>query len=55
MVDPLDFKFANLRPPCSKCGGPLILTRIEPGKPSADLRTYYCSACESTEVIVGTI
>jgi hypothetical protein len=53
MVDPQDFKFANLRPPCSKCGR--ILTRIEPGKPGAHLQTYYCSACESTEVIVGTI
>ena len=39
MVDPLDFKFANLRAPCSKCGRPLILTRIEPGKPGARLRT----------------
>jgi hypothetical protein len=39
-MDPLDFKFVdNLRPPCSKCGRPLILTRIEPEEPGFDLRT----------------
>jgi hypothetical protein len=29
-MDPLDFKFVdNLRPPCSMCGKPLILTKVE--------------------------
>jgi hypothetical protein len=55
-MDRLDFKFVdNLRPPCSKCGRPLILTRIEPGKPDFDLRTYYCAACQDTEVIIAAI
>jgi hypothetical protein len=56
MTDPLDFKFVdNLLPPCSKCGRPLILTRIEPEEPGFDLRTYYCAACEDIEVIIAAI
>jgi hypothetical protein len=56
MTDPLAFKFVdNLRPPCSKCGKPLILTRIEPEEPGFDLRTYYCAACEDSEVVVAAI
>ena len=40
MVDPLNFKFVNnRRPPCSRCGRPLILTRIEPEEVGFDLRT----------------
>ena len=55
-MDPLDFKFVdNIRPPCSKCGRPLILTRIEPEEPGFDLRTYYCAACEDVEVIIAAI
>jgi hypothetical protein len=55
-MDPLEFKFVdNLRPPCSKCRRPLILTRIEPEEPGCDLRTYYCAACEETEVIIAAI
>jgi hypothetical protein len=55
-MDPLDFKFVdNLRPPCSKCGRPLILTRIEPEEPGFDLRTYYCAAREDVEVIIAAI
>jgi hypothetical protein len=53
---PPDFKFVdNLRPPCSKCGRPLILTKIETAEPGFDLRTYYCAACEDTEVIIAAI
>jgi hypothetical protein len=56
MTDPLEFKFVDsLRPPCSKCGGPLILTRIAPEEPGFDLRTYYCAACDATEAIVSAI
>jgi hypothetical protein len=56
MSDPLAFKFVDtLRPPCSKCGRPLILTRIEPEEPGFDLRTYYCAACEDVEVIIAAI
>jgi len=45
----------NLRPPCSACGRPLILTGIEPEAPGQDLRIYYCAACESNETIVAQI
>jgi hypothetical protein len=56
MTDPLAFKFVdNLRPPCSKCGRPLILTRIEPEEPGFDLRTYYCAACADSEVIIAAV
>jgi hypothetical protein len=55
-MDPLDFKFVdNLRPPCSKCARPLILTRIDPEDQGCDRRTYYCAACENTEVIIAAI
>jgi hypothetical protein len=54
--DPLKFEFVNnLRPPCSRCGRPLILTRIEPEKSGFDLRTYYCAACEDNEVVVSAV
>jgi hypothetical protein len=45
----------NLRPPCSACGKPLILTRIEPEAPGHDLRVYYCAACGSHETIISPI
>jgi hypothetical protein len=52
----LDSKLVEkLRPPCSKCGRPLILTRTEPGKPGFDRRTYYCAACQDTELVVVPI
>jgi hypothetical protein len=43
------------RPFCGLCGMRLILTRIEPEEPGFDLRTYYCAACEDTEVIIAAI
>jgi hypothetical protein len=56
MADPLDFKFVDiLRPPCSKCGRPFVLTKIEPEEPGFDLRTYDCAACEDSEFIVAAI
>jgi hypothetical protein len=56
MTDPPAFKFVdNLRPPCSKCGRPLVLTKIEPEEPGFDLRTYYCAACEDSEFVVAAI
>jgi hypothetical protein len=56
MTDPLAFKFVNtVRPPCSKCGRSLILTRIEPDKAGFDLRTYYCAACQDTETIIAAV
>jgi len=56
IIDPLDFKFVdNLRPPCSECSRPLILTRIEPEAPGFDLRVYYCAHCEANETIIAAI
>ena len=50
---PLNFTFVeHLRPPCSKCSRPLILTRFEPEKPGFGLRIYYCAACEANETII---
>jgi hypothetical protein len=34
------------RPRCPKCQGRTMLTRIEPGPDSSDLRTFECSKCE---------
>ena len=54
-MDALDFKFVDkLRPLCSKCGRPLLLTGIETEEPGFG-RTYYCAACEDTEVIIAAI
>jgi hypothetical protein len=56
MADIPKYKFVdNLRPPCSKCGRPLLLTRIEPEEPGFDLRTYYCASCEANETIIASI
>ena len=39
MTAPLNFKFVDhLRPPCFKCGRPLILTYFEPEEPGFGLR-----------------
>ena len=55
-MDPLDFKFINtLRPPCAKCGRPLVLTRIEPEKPGFDRRIYYCMHCQSPEFVTARV
>jgi hypothetical protein len=50
------FKFLEYqRPPCSRCGRPLVLTRIEPWDPGFDLRIYYCAHCADTETIISPI
>jgi hypothetical protein len=47
-------KFANnLRRPCSRCGKPLMLTRIEPANPGFDLRVYYCAHCGDHDTIIS--
>jgi hypothetical protein len=39
-------------PPCSKCGAPTQLARIEQGdEPDYDLRTYECTSCAHAKVI----
>jgi hypothetical protein len=56
MTDPLDFRFVDIpRPPCSRCGRPLKLIRIEPEEPGFDLRTYYFVVCEANEVIIAAV
>ena len=35
----------KLRPPCSRCGEPLLLSTILPAKPGSELRVYYCASC----------
>jgi hypothetical protein len=57
VTDPLNSKFANyLRPPCSACGRPLILTRIQPDeRPGFDLRVYYCAACGMSATVIGPV
>jgi formamidopyrimidine-DNA glycosylase len=47
--------FTQARPPCSRCGRPLILTRIEPEGTGFDLRTYYCAHCQSHEAVTATL
>jgi hypothetical protein len=56
MADVPKYQFVdNFRPPCSKCGRPLMLTRIEPEKPGFDQRTYYCPSCRATETIIAPV
>ena len=35
--------------PCTKCGAPVMLARIEPAKPGFDLRTFECSSCNNVD------
>jgi len=40
------------RPPCSKCGAPTTLARIEPARESGhDLRTFECTVCGNGDVV----
>jgi hypothetical protein len=39
-----------LRPPCSRCGRPTILTRIEPEQPGFEVHIYYCASCNACDV-----
>jgi ribosomal protein S27AE len=38
--------------PCTKCGAPVILARIERAKPGFDLRTFECSKCNNADQYV---
>jgi len=35
--------------PCTKCGAPVILARMERAKPGFDLRTFECSKCNNAD------
>ena len=41
-----------IRPPCSKCGAKMLLSRIEPDKPDHDKRTFDCPICNTSESFV---
>jgi hypothetical protein len=56
MPDIATYKFVDrLRPPCSRCGRPPLLTRIEPEEAGFDPRTYYCALCQDNEIFVAAI
>jgi hypothetical protein len=35
--------------PCTKCGAPMILARVERAKSGFDLRTFECSKCNNAD------
>jgi len=39
------------RPPCSRCGAPTTLARIERAQPGHDLRSFECTVCGNTDAI----
>ena len=43
----------GVHPRCKECGVPMWLTRLEPGKPDHDKRTFECKACVAsvTEIV----
>ena len=45
----------KLRPPCSRCGKPLILTCIIPEKPGIELRVYYCASCGASDRVIALV
>ena len=55
VANSLAYKFVSKkdRPPCSRCGRPLILTRIEPSEAGFDMRTYFCAHCADQETVVA--
>lgn len=40
------------RPPCSKCGNRMLLSRLEPQEPDHDKRTFECIICKNIENFV---
>ena len=40
---------------CAKCGNPMRLSRIEPGEPGFDLRTFECKKCDVNRRFVVAI
>ncbi len=45
----------KLRPPCTNCGKPLLLTRREPEKPGFELRVYYCASCGASDRVIAPL
>ncbi len=42
-------------PRCSRCGKPMRLTCIEPGKQGFDLRTFECARCSADKILLVAI
>ena len=42
-------------PECPKCQGPMILSRIMPGRLKFDLRTFECVKCDHVEKVMVAI
>ena len=53
LSDPRYGFVVNPLPPCFRCGRPLVLTRMEPGEPGFDLRTYFCAHCFDDETVIA--
>ena len=45
----------KLRPPCSRCGKPLLLSSIIPAKPGSELRVYYCASCGANDRVIAPL
>jgi hypothetical protein len=43
----------ELRPPCSRCGKPLLLTLHQPASPGFELRIYYCASCAVSDRVIA--
>ena len=41
-----------VHPTCAKCGAPMGLTRIEPGEPGSEKRTFDYQACQNEAIKV---
>lgn len=40
------------RPPCTKCGTKMLLSRIEPDEPNHDKRTFECPSCNHEHSVI---
>ena len=45
----------ELRPPCSRCGKPLLLTLRQSASPGFELRIYYCASCAASDRVIAPL
>jgi hypothetical protein len=45
----------ELRPPCSRCGKPSLLTLHQHASPGFELRIYYCASCATSYRVIAPI
>jgi len=43
----------DFRPPCSRCGKPLLLTLHQPASPGFEFRIYYCASCAASDRVIA--